>query len=165
MTGEASRGRDAADRQRSALPGFSGDDDGRDVEASGGTASVITISACEGGVGRATRETAPAYPKPPAQAGAVALSDAVMVLAGAIAAYERCDLARAVEIAMCAYAEKIGCGVLARAVADAGETRNPASSIGGAGRLTPCPVPDGEDLFTVPEFRRVGENRFRGGGP
>jgi len=39
-----SRGDDAADRQRSALPGFTGEDDGRDVEASGGAASVITLS-------------------------------------------------------------------------------------------------------------------------
>lgn len=42
--GEVSRGDDAADRQRSALPGFTGEDDGRDVEASGGAASVITLS-------------------------------------------------------------------------------------------------------------------------
>jgi len=44
MAGEASRGIDAADRQRSALPGFSGEDHGRDVEATGGATSVITLS-------------------------------------------------------------------------------------------------------------------------
>lgn len=44
MAGEASRGSDAADRQRSSLPGFSGDDGGRDVEAAGGAASAVTLS-------------------------------------------------------------------------------------------------------------------------
>lgn len=102
--------------------------------------------------------------------GAVILADPVLVLAGAVAAYERCDLARAVEIALCAHAERIGCGVLARAVADAAETDTPESSVagGGAGRVMPCPAEardDGEDLYAVPEFRRIGANRFRGGVP
>lgn len=44
MAGEASRGCDVADLQRPARPGFTGDDDGRDVEATGGAASVITLS-------------------------------------------------------------------------------------------------------------------------
>lgn len=142
-----------------------------------------------GGVGSAARETAPAEnPKPPAQAGAVSLprgdvslspkiapvadtagavslSDAVMVLAAAVAAYERCDLERAVEIALCAYAEQIGCGVLARAVADAGETHNREREHGRAGNPArpACGLLD--DLHAVPDFIRVGENRFRGGGP
>ncbi|MBN9255238.1 MULTISPECIES: hypothetical protein [unclassified Mesorhizobium] len=44
MAGEVSRDGDAADLQRSAPSGFSGDDDGRRVEAAGGAASVIPLS-------------------------------------------------------------------------------------------------------------------------
>lgn len=40
----ASRDDDGADRRQPASSGFTGEDDGRDVEASGGAASVITLS-------------------------------------------------------------------------------------------------------------------------
>lgn len=40
----ASRDADGADRQQPVVSGFTGEDDGRDVETSGGTAPVITIS-------------------------------------------------------------------------------------------------------------------------
>lgn len=88
VTGEASRGSDVTERQRSALPGFTGDDDGRSVQASGGAASVIT------------------------------LSDPALIMLNAIAAYEQVDLAAALTLALATHATKIGAGPLARAALD-----------------------------------------------
>lgn len=142
VTGEVSRGSDATERQRSALPGFTGDDDGRSVQASGGAASVIT------------------------------LSDPALILLNAIAAYEQVDLAAALTLALATHATKIGAGPLARAALDQIERRGASHEYlgervdSGAGSVDACPArcADG-DLHAVPEFRRSGEKRFRSGGP
>lgn len=112
--------------------------------------------------------------KPDVMAHAVFLSDHALVLLRAIAAYEQVDDAVAVTLALAGHAERIGAGPLARAVLDEIErgrapfdTPERKRADGGAGRVMPCPAGTraGGDLFSVPEFRRVGENRFRGGAP
>lgn len=144
MAGEVSRGSDATDRQWSALPGFTGEDGGRDVEATGGAASVIT------------------------------LSDHAMILLRAISTYEQVDHADAVTMALATHVTKIGAGPLARACLDEIErcgaltdNRERERVGGGAGGVDACPAGDlaGDDLHAVPEFRRIGENRYRSGGP
>lgn len=90
-------------------------------------------------------EAAPVVATPAAGAAvhtgnAILLPDHMMVLARAIAAYERCCNERAVEIALIEYAKLIGAGALARAVADLSD-----------------------ELAAVPDFRRTADNRFRGG--
>jgi hypothetical protein len=152
--------------------GFSGEDDGRDVEASGGAAAVIAIPACADTVGRSAPEAAPAETPPQATAGAVNLCEHAMILMRAVAAYERIDNTAAVTLALVSYVQRIGAGPLARAVLDEMEHHrahphsprraggSEDSSAGAAEVLF-----DGDDLHAVPVFRSVGENRFRGGGP
>jgi hypothetical protein len=93
-----------------------------------------------------------------------------MILLRAVAAYERLDNAQAVTLALADYVKKIGAGPLARAVLDVVERDNSHAClerVGGGERdpALPAGCRDGDDLFAVPEFRRVGENRFRGDRP
>lgn len=91
----------------------------------------------------------------------VALSRPAMIMVRAVAAYERCDNAAAVTIALADYCNKIGAGPLARAALDAAQAAPK--------RAAPVAIPfvddDGEDIADVPAFVRLGENRFRNGGP
>lgn len=139
MAGEVSRDSDAADRQRPSLSGFTGDDDGRDVEAAGGAASVITNSpsALTGA------ETAPAIPhRLPEPAGAVTLSDATMFILGLIAAHEGRPAGDIVADLVAAAGEAIGLSPL---------LTHAASEIG--------------DLAGLPNYARRAANRFRSGVP
>jgi hypothetical protein len=124
------------------LPGFTCDDDGRDVEAFGGAASIITISSCANAVGSTARETAPAnYPKPPAQAGAVNLSEASVFILSLVAAHEGRRPEDILAELIAAAADAIGIHSLI--MRDAGEV----------------------DLADLPDFALRAANRFRGGGP
>lgn len=139
MAGEVSRGSDAADRQRSALPGFSGDDDGRSVQASGGAAPVITNSpsALTGA------EAAPAIPhRLPESAGAVTLSDATLFILGLVAAHEGRPAGDIVAELVAAAGEAIGLSPL---------LMHAASEIG--------------DLAGLPNYARRAANRYRSGVP
>ncbi len=139
MPGEVSRDSDAADRQRPALSGFTGEDDGRGVQASGGAAPVITYSpsALTGA------EAAPAYPAtPPATAGAVKLSDATLFILRLIAAHE-------------GRPER---DIVAQLIAAAGE------AIGLSPPLTHAAGEIG-DLSGLPKYARRAAKRCRGGVP
>lgn len=144
MAGEVSRGIDAADRQRPALPDFTGDDGGRSVQASGGAASVIT------------------------------LSEPAMILLRAIAAYEQVDDAAALTMALATHATKIGAGPLARAALDQIERQRhgditdvPEFPRSGERRFVLTPkAPDG--AFADANDARSGlrpKADFRSGGP
>lgn len=138
MAGEASRDSDAADRQRPALSGFTGDDDGR-PQASGGAAPVITHSQSA----LTPAETAPANPRRlPEPAGAVNLSDATMFILRLIAAHE-------------GRPER---DIVAELVAAAG------IAIGLSPLLTHAAGEIG-DLSGLPDYARRAANRFRGGVP
>lgn len=139
MAGEVSRDSDAADRQRPALSDFTGEDDGRGVQASGGAAPVITYppSALTGA------ETAPAYPAtPPATAGAVKLSDATLFILRLIAAHEGRPERDIVVQLIAAAGEAIGLSPL---------LTHAAGEIG--------------DLSGLPNYARRAAKRCRGGVP
>ena len=97
-------------------------------------------------------ETAPA---PPFPAGAVVLSEHQMIMVRAIAAYEQCDNATAIEMALATHAYRIGLGPLSRAVADERERLS--------GLRADSAIVD--DIADVPAFERAAPNRFRSGGP
>jgi hypothetical protein len=96
---------------------------------------------CAGGVGSAARETAPAYPKPPAQAGAVNLSEASVFILSLVAAHEGRRPEDILAELIAAAADAIGIHSLI--MRDAGEV----------------------DLADLPDFALRAANRFRGGGP
>jgi hypothetical protein len=99
-------------------------------------------SSCAGGVGSTARETAPAFdPKPPAQAGAVNLSDASAFILSLVAAHEGKRPEDILAELIAAAADAIGIHSLI--MRDAGEV----------------------DLANVPDFAVRAANRFRGGGP
>jgi len=160
MAGEASRV--DAGRTTSATS-----DHGRD-----GSERRAPIPSCAGGVGSAAREAAPADPKPPAQAGAVILCEQALILLRAVAAYEQVDNAAAVTLALATHCNRIGAGPLARAVLDdferpaANRHTRESTTVGGEGNpALPAGMLDDGDMHAEPEFRRIGENRYRGGGP
>ncbi len=139
MAGEASRDSAVADRQQSALSGFSGEDDGRDVEAAGGAAPVITHSPSASSRAGA----APAIPERLSEpAGAVTLSDATMFILGLIAAHEGRPASDIVAELVTAAGEAIGLSPL---------LTHAASEIG--------------DLAGLPNYARRAANRYRSGVP
>lgn len=77
------------------------------------------------------------------------LSEHTMILLRAIAAYERCSNARAVDLALADYVTKIGAGPLARAVLDERERLALRGPQGVA-----------DDLHDLPHFVRRDERRF-----
>jgi hypothetical protein len=99
---------------------------------------------------------------------AVSLSDHIMILVRAIAAYEQVTNERAIALALADYVIKIGAGPLARATLDEIE-RNSSHNLrervhGGAGDVDACPAYDlAGDLHAVPEHIRRGQNRLRSG--
>ena len=117
------------------------------------------------------REVTGSTPVPATNSAAgIVLTDPAMIMLRAVAAYERCDMAQAVTIALAAYVREIGAGPLARAALDASEaTHNRESDEGEGGNPAVlawlgATTLDG-DLTDVPSFARVGGNRFRSGGP
>jgi hypothetical protein len=97
---------------------------------------------CGPAVGSTARETAPAYhPKPPAQAGAVNLSEASIFILSLVAAHEGRRPEDILAELIAAAADAIGIHSLI--VRDTGEV----------------------DLANVPDFALRAANRFRGGGP
>ncbi len=94
-------------------------------------------------------------PAPPFPAGAVVLSVHQMILVRAIAGYEQCDNATAIEMALVTHANRIGAGPLARAVLDERERLS--------GLRADSAIVD--DIADVPAFERAATNRFRSGGP